>query len=119
MRTAFAHDAVLTMEPDADVRAPGASVTVALCGHWQHDPPCPLAPHHTAADRDGSEVRLRILFATEPPLEAEVRARIDGALAAGELLGPDGAGTHWILLTSGPSDVGVDERSHAARLAHS
>jgi len=119
MRTTFAHDAVVTMAPDADLRAPGAAVTVALCGHWQHDPPCPLAAHHTAADRDGAQVRLRVLFATEPPLEQEVRARINRALASGEQLGPDGAGTHWILLTSGPSDVGVDERSHAARLAHS
>ena len=32
------------MEPDADVRAPGAAVTVVLCGHWDHEPPCPLAP---------------------------------------------------------------------------
>ena len=33
------------MEPDADVQAPGAAVTVALCGHWEHEPPGPLAPH--------------------------------------------------------------------------
>jgi hypothetical protein len=38
MRQAFAHEAVLVMEPDADVRAPGAAVAVALCGHWDHEP---------------------------------------------------------------------------------
>jgi hypothetical protein len=36
MREAFAHEAVLVMEPDADMRAPGAAITVALCGHWDH-----------------------------------------------------------------------------------
>ena len=64
MRHAFAHDAVLDMDPDADIRAPGAAVTVELCGHWDHEPPCPLAPHHTAVERTGRDVRLRILFAT-------------------------------------------------------
>jgi len=38
VRQAFAHEAVLVTEPDADVRAPGAAVTVALCGHWDHEP---------------------------------------------------------------------------------
>ena len=117
MRTTFAHEGVVTMAPDADPRAPGAAVTVALCGAVEHDPPCPLAAHHTAADRDGPLVRLRILFATEPALEREVRARIERALTAGGLPGPDGATTRWSLLSSGPSDIGVDERSHAARLA--
>ncbi len=37
MRTAFAHDAMVSMELDADTRAPGAAVTVALCGSWKHD----------------------------------------------------------------------------------
>jgi hypothetical protein len=95
MRRAFAHVAVLTMQPDADVRAPGAAITVALCGQWEHQPPCPLAAHHTSAERFGDQVRLRMLFAAEPTDEVVVRARIDAALAAGELRGPDGVITLW------------------------
>jgi hypothetical protein len=57
MREVFAHEAVVAMGADEDVGAPGAAVTVALCGHWEHDPPCPLAAHHTAAERDGDVVR--------------------------------------------------------------
>ncbi|MEX5721628.1 hypothetical protein [Geodermatophilus maliterrae] len=45
----FAHDGLLSMEPGADDRAPGGVITVALCGSWEHEPPCPLAPHHTRA----------------------------------------------------------------------
>jgi hypothetical protein len=42
---------VLALPPGADERAPGAAVTVAPCGHWEHEPPCPLAPHHVRAAR--------------------------------------------------------------------
>jgi hypothetical protein len=106
MRDAFAHDAVLRMAADADVRAPGAAVTVALCGHWEHDPPCPLAPHHTSAVRDGGEVRLRILFAAEPGSEEEVRSRIEESLNA----------THWRLVESRRGEVSAHEAEHARRL---
>ncbi len=105
------------MESGADVRAPGAAITVALCGHWQHQPPCPLAPHHTRSTRAGGDVHLRTLFAVEPALESDVRQRIGTALAGGELVGPDGEVTHWQLHTSRPSAVLPDETEHARRLA--
>lgn len=76
MRETFAHDAILTMRPDGDIRAPGAAVTAALCGTWHHEPPCPLAPHHCQADRVGGQVRVRVLFAAEPDLQNMVRDRI-------------------------------------------
>jgi hypothetical protein len=41
MRQPFAHDAVLAMPAGGDLGAPGAAITVALCGHWEHAPPCP------------------------------------------------------------------------------
>ena len=119
MRVAYAHDAVLAMEPGADERAPGGAVTVSLCGHWEHEPPCPLAPHHTRAERVGDEVRLRILFATEPEREPTVRRRIDEALSAGRLTGPDGATTRWELRGSAPGPVTPDEGDQAARLTRS
>jgi hypothetical protein len=117
VREAFAHDAVLSMAADADPRAPGAAITVALCGHWDHEPPCPLAPHHTDARREGEEVRLRILFATEPEREGEVRELIAGALAAGRLAVADAEPADWRLVGAGPSAVRPDEREHARRLA--
>jgi hypothetical protein len=92
-------DAVVEMSEEQDERAPGAAVTVALCGSWEHQGPCPLAPHHTRAERDGNVVRLRIRFEAEPGDEALVRERITAALAAGELIGPDGVVTRWRLLT--------------------
>ena len=111
-------DATLAMDPDADLRAPGGAVTTALCGHWEHEPPCPLAPHHTHAGRSGEHVVLRILFATEPERVPEVRSRIEAALAAGVLSGPGGETTHWLLVRCGPSDVRADELEHARRLMH-
>jgi hypothetical protein len=116
MRRSYAHDAMVSMSLDADAGAPGAAVTVALCGHWEHEPPCPLAPHHTRADRVNDRVRLRILFATEPGLEVTVRERIDAALAAGRGVDPAGAATSWRLLASRPGEVLPDEAAHAARL---
>jgi hypothetical protein len=108
MRHAYAHEAVLLMPPDSDIRAPGGAITVALCGHVDHQPPCPLAPHHTGADRVGDEVHLRILFATEPDNETLVRERIDRALA-----------DEWPVRVSGPSEVTAVEADHAERLSRS
>lgn len=114
MRQAFAHDAVVTLEPGGDERAPGAAITVALCGHWEHPPPCPLAPHHTEARRAGDEVRLRVLFAADPAVEPEVRARIDAALAGGRVDGD--RTTRWRFDGARPARVREDETEHAERL---
>jgi hypothetical protein len=107
MRQPFAHDAVIALAPDVDIAEPGGAVTAELCGHWEHPPPCPLAPHHTAAQRRGEQVHLRILFATEPEREAEVRARIGRALAA------------WEVRSSAAGAVRHEEQAHAGRLVAS
>jgi hypothetical protein len=117
VREAYAHDAMLTMGPEGDIRAPGGAITVALCGRIDHDPPCPVAPHHTAAERDGDAVRLRILFATEPSRADEVRSGIDSALRTGTFDGPDGVRTTWRLRESAPAPVSPAERDHAERLS--
>ncbi|WP_231328537.1 hypothetical protein [Actinomadura graeca] len=104
------------MEIGEDIRAPGAAITVALCGHWEHEPPCPVAPHHTDARRSGGRVRLRVLFASEPAAEAGVRACIERALSECSLRGPDGVIAHWRLLEAQASVVRVGEAEHAARL---
>ena len=88
-------------------RRAGGAITAELCGHWEHPPPCPLAPHHTAAQRRVAQVHLRILFATEPDREAEVRTRIGRALAA------------WHVRSCVAGEVRPDERAHAGRLVAS
>jgi hypothetical protein len=122
MRHAFAHDAELVMPATGDDGAPGAAITVALCGHWEHEPPCPLAPHHTQADRDGDTVRLRVLFAAEPDQAGEVHRRIEQALRAGELAAadePDRPRARWQLRRSAPAQVSETEQDQATRLIRS
>ncbi|MDQ1513626.1 MAG: hypothetical protein QOC59_1468 [Microbacteriaceae bacterium] len=109
MRIAYAHDAVIASAGPDDA-APGAAVTVELCGSVPHEGPCPLAPHWTGAQRDGELLRLRILFATEPEREAEVRRRIDAALASD---------ARWTPVSSGPGELRAAEADHAARLVRS
>ena len=116
-REAYAHDAVVALDPGGDPDAPGGAITVALCGHWDHPPPCPLAPHHTATAATGEIVEVRVLFATEPANEHHVRALIGDALASGRQAGPDGRTTTWRLRSLGPGTVRRDEQDHAARLA--
>ena len=115
----FAHDAWLSMTPGADDRAPGGAITAALCDSWDHDPPCPLAPHHTRAERNGAEVRLRVLFAAHPDEASRVRALIVDALAAGTAATPEGGTVSWRLVGTRASEVRPDEREHVARLAGS
>lgn len=112
MRQAYAHEAVLVMGSDGDDRAPGGAITVALCGRLEHEPPCPLAAHHTAAERRDGELHLRVLFATAPDRVDEVRAKIDEALATGEP-------SHWRLVRAGCAEVSTGERPHARRLLKS
>ncbi|CAJ62220.1 hypothetical protein FRAAL3577 [Frankia alni ACN14a] len=124
VRRPFAHEFVLVLAPGGDERAPGAAITAALCGHWDHPPPCPLASHHTAIANEHGTLRLRTLFATEPDRADEVRARMTTALAAGHLpvAHPPGEPaaatprTRWRLVTGRPSEVRPDEAEHARRL---
>jgi hypothetical protein len=117
MRSAFAHDAVLLIGRDADTQAPGGAITVALCGRWDHEPPCPIAPHHTLAILVDDHLALRILFAAEPDAEHLVRRCITRALHSGQLTGPDGKLTCWRLLSSGPGTIKPEEAKQAESLA--
>jgi len=116
-RRAFAHAAVLALQPGADRRAPGGAVTLALCGSWEHEPPCPLAPHHTAVEGPDDALDVRVVFAVHADAEDEVRRRIDGALAGGEITGPDGTASRWRLVEAGPDELRDGERDLGARLA--
>jgi hypothetical protein len=116
IRQAYAHDAVVVMQPGGSSNAPGGAIAIALCGHWDHPPPCPLAPHHVANFPAGDVVTLRALFATETANEQRVRSIIGEALATGQLTGPDGRVTTWQLMSAVPGHVRPDEEHHAARL---
>jgi len=107
-REGFAHEAVLVVGADEDERAPGGAITVELCGSTDHEPPCPFAPHFTGVARVGDELHLRILFSVVPEREAEVRDRIDRALAA-----------RWQVQSSRAQPLEPDEVEHAGRLAAS
>jgi hypothetical protein len=116
-RAAYAHDAVVALDSGGDSRAPGGAITIALCGHWDHQPPCPLAPHHTDATLGGEgTLRLRVLFAADPADEERVRSLITEALSSGRLTGPDGRVTRWMVQSSAAGDIRPDEADHAARL---
>ena len=119
MRQVYAHDASVRMLSADGADAIGAAITVAVCGDWQHEPPCPLAPHHTQTERTADQAQVRTIFATEPSLESEVRQRIDQALATGSQETATGAITSWQLLTSGAGIVRETERDHGNRLISS
>src|SRR5512137_981048 len=90
-----AHEAVLDLEDDDGAAAPGASVTVELCGHWQHEGPCRW-PHSTSVVSLVDRVlTVRVLYAASPPDLPEVRARIAAGLDRGGLEGPDGRLHRW------------------------
>jgi hypothetical protein len=115
-RRAFAHVALVEIEEGGDQRAPGGAITAALCGSWEHPPPCPVAPHASTAEREGHSVRLRVLFAAEPDDERWVRRVIDDALDRGEGVDPEGTKTTWRLVSAEPTPVRPEERDHADRL---
>ena len=117
MRTPFLHLATVEMSEDDDDGAPGAAITLALCGSWEHTPPCPLAAHHTRPVRHGKTVDLRVVFTTEPELEDEVRRRIDAALRAGAAADADGVTSHWALRGSGPGVLSPPELAQALRIS--
>jgi hypothetical protein len=118
-RVPFAHEAVVTMDRSADERAPGAAITLTLCGSLSHEPPCPVAAHFTGAVRSGEEIRLRILFATRPEDEPRVRDLIREALAVGGGQNDHGETVTWRLQSDGPSVVRPEEHDHADRLTRS
>lgn len=114
--TAFLHEALVTMSESSDEGAVGAAVTVALCGHWEHPPPCPVAPHHIAVEPKDDALRVRVLFVGEPDSEGDIRRLIDTGLRTGSLEGPDGTASRWQVISSGAGTVLPEEQAHAARL---
>lgn len=67
MRQGYVQVAEVRLDLGTDTRAIGGAVTLALCGSWEHDPPCPLAPHHTDVreDEDG-RLHVRVVSPASP-----------------------------------------------------
>ncbi|HUR34612.1 MAG TPA: hypothetical protein VM032_12505 [Vicinamibacterales bacterium] len=99
---AFVHEAELRLADDVDPRAVGAAVTVALCGHWEHDGPCRW-PHQNEVG-DGL---FRTLFVCDAGEEPEVRARISSAL---------GGTPQWRVVAERARQVADAERPLAEHL---
>ncbi|MEH3053081.1 MAG: hypothetical protein PGN13_03600 [Patulibacter minatonensis] len=119
-RSAYAHDATVRLAgTGGDPSAIGAAITVALCGQWGHDGPCPLAPHHSSWHADPNAaaiIHVRTLYAVEPARHDEAAARIREALASTTIIGPDGHATSWRLVDERAAEPRPDEADHAAQL---
>jgi hypothetical protein len=115
VKQAVVHSATVVLEEGADEAAPGAAVTVALCGHWDHEGACRWPHHSTVAARDGQAVTLRTIVAFEPGERELVGRRIALALRSGRLDGPSGS-SRWSVATSGPAELTEAERRLAERL---
>lgn len=72
---AYVHEATVLLRDGANPAAVGAAVTVALCGHWNHDGPCRW-PHLNQIEG----TRFRTIFIATDDDEPEVRRRIGAAL---------------------------------------
>jgi hypothetical protein len=106
-RDAFAVDAELVLDADTDPRAPGGEVTVALCGHWEHEGPCRW-PHNTSVDANAVPARVRTVVVVVDDERAEVERRIEAALQG------DG---RWSIASFAIGPVRDDEQALASRLA--
>jgi hypothetical protein len=108
-REVIALDAELVLLPDVDPRAAGGEVTVALCGHWDHDGPCRW-PHNSRIDTDTSPARLRSVIVVPGEDREEVVRRVEVALRGDE---------RWAVERIATGAINDDEQDLAARLAQS
>lgn len=95
--TEYVHEATVVLASGADPRAMGGAITVALCGTWDHEPPCRW-PHHTDIVTAGDRHAVRTKFTVEPSDEPIVRQKIVAALKSGEQTGSDGHLSRWTVL---------------------
>jgi hypothetical protein len=102
--------AQLALDAGTDPRAPGGEVTRALCGHWEHEPPCRW-PHNNdvAAAIEGSVglARFRTVFVAPAAEVEEVRSRIEAALRSDP---------RWRTIEVTRGDLDPAERTLGARL---
>ena len=93
----YAHRCVfkLSLFGARDSRAPGGAVTVALCGHWDHEGACRWPHLSTIEEGDDGTYRLTVEFDVPDNKIDEVKEKIRLGLETGGLVGPDGRRTTW------------------------
>ena len=93
----FAHQREyrIRLEPGADKRAPGGAVTVALCGHWNHEGPCRWPHFSRITPEDGGHHRLVVEFDVHEDELEMISCKIDAAVGHGQLTSPDGVVSIW------------------------
>lgn len=111
------HEAVVELDDDSDPDAPGAAITIHVCGSIDHSGPCPLAPHNIHRTGDGRDLGVRVVFVAEPDQEHTVRGLIRDALQSSHLTGPDGRTSSWRFVEDHPGTLRAEEQSLATRLA--
>jgi hypothetical protein len=94
------------MDDDADPAAPGAAVTVALCGDWEHTGPCRW-PHNNAIVANSVPARFRTLFVANGSDEQTVRDLIVNGLTSVP---------GWFIVSSGARPIAASEHDLAERL---
>lgn len=102
----YVHSAELALLDGTDPGAPGGAVTVALCGSWDHEPPCRW-PNYNALDFDEDSALFRTVFVAPPEDLDEVRTRIDSALRSDP---------RWRALHVGTGQLTEKERALGERL---
>jgi hypothetical protein len=104
---ALAIDAELALGDDTDPRAPGGEVSVALCGHWEHEGPCRW-PHNTRIDTAMSPAHLRTVIVVPEDERAEVLSKVEFQLRQDP---------RWSVMRFEAAALNDDERELAERLA--
>ena len=84
-------------------------MTVALCGHWEHDGACRW-PHNNRMDHSGVPARLRTVAIVDEESLSEVEQRIDTGLRSD---------TRWTVLSFRVGEITDAEHALAERLATS
>ena len=113
-REVFVQEAELLLADDTDPAAPGAAVTVALCGYWEHEGPCRWPHNNAIAAERGTTARFRTLFVADGAEEQAVRDLIVAALAHA---------TGWTVTSNAARPVAESEHDLArwlltTRIAH-
>ena len=108
-RVAMTVEAELVLNAGEDARAPGGQVTVALCGHWEHDGPCRW-PHNSRIDTSTQPLRLRTVVVVDDDERAEISRMIEAALRDDD---------RWSVLRIATGPVADEDRALADRLAQS
>ena len=88
---------ILSLFGACDSRAPGGAVTVALCGHWDHEGECRWPHLSTITEGDDGCHELTVQFDAPPEEVDVVEKKVREALEQGRLVGPEGRETTWSL----------------------